>query len=65
MGLRFQKRIPLLPFVWLNLSKSGVSLSIGVPGLSINIGQTHTTTTVGVPGTGVSYRTRKKHGIKP
>jgi hypothetical protein len=65
MGLRFQKRIRLFPFVWLNISKSGASLTIGFPGFSFNIGRTHTTTTVGLPGTGVSYRTTKKHGIKP
>ena len=55
MGLRFRKSIKLFPGVKLNLSKSGVSTSIGVPGATINIGKRGTRATVGIPGPGVIY----------
>lgn len=37
--MRFQKRIQILPWVWLNISKSGFSFSFGPPGLSVNLGK--------------------------
>lgn len=55
MGLRFRKRIKLFPGVWLNLSKSGVSTSIGGKGLTVNLKGGKTKTTVSIPGTGLSY----------
>lgn len=57
MGLRFQKRIKVLPGVTVNLSKSGVSTSVGVTGARVTMGHGQTRTTVGVPGTGVSHTT--------
>lgn len=57
MGFRFQKRIQILPGVWINLSKSGVSASLGERGSMINIGRNGPTASVGLPGTGLSYRT--------
>lgn len=56
MGFRFRKSIKILPGIRLNLSKSGVSTSIGRPGLTVNLKNGKTTTTVGVPGTGLSYK---------
>ena len=56
MGFRFQKRISLLPGIRLNLSKSGVSVTVGKPGLSVNLGKDGTSGSVGLPGTGLSYR---------
>jgi hypothetical protein len=55
MALRFRKRIKIFPGLWLNLSKSGVSTSIGGKGLTVNIKDGKTRTTVGLPGTGISY----------
>jgi hypothetical protein len=55
MGFRFRKSIKLLPGIRINLSKSGISTSIGVPGATINVGKRGTRGTVGMPGTGVSY----------
>jgi len=55
MGFRFRKTIKLFPGVKLNLSKSGISTSIGGPGATINISKRGTRGTVGIPGTGVSY----------
>jgi len=56
MGFRFRKSIKVFPGVRFNLSKSGVSASVGVPGLTTNIKPgRRSRTTVGVPGSGVSY----------
>ena len=55
-GLRFQKRLRILPGVRVNLSKSGASTSIGPRGADVNIGRDGVTTNAGIPGTGLSYR---------
>jgi hypothetical protein len=57
MGLRFQRRVRVLPVVHLNLSRSGVGVSIGGRGAHVGItarGQRYSS--VGLPGTGVSWR---------
>lgn len=54
-GFRFRKRIKLLPGVWLNLSKHGVSTSVGTKGLTVNLKGDKMRTTVSAPGTGLSY----------
>ena len=58
MGFRFRRSIKLLPGIRLNLSKSGVSATVGKPGVSINISERGTRGTVGLPGTGLSYSTK-------
>jgi Protein of unknown function (DUF4236) len=58
MGFRFQKRIPILPGVRINLSKSGASASLGPRGADVNIGAGGVTTNAGIPGTGLSYRSK-------
>ncbi len=64
MALRFQKRIPILPGVYLNLSKTGVSVSLGGHGATINAGtQGRRTITLGIPGTGLSYKVPLTAGI--
>lgn len=55
MGFRFRKSIRLLPGVRLNLSKSGVSTSIGRRGATVNLSERGARGTVGLPGTGLSY----------
>jgi hypothetical protein len=55
-GLRFQKRLKLLPGLKINLSKSGASATIGTKGAGVNIGRDGVTTNAGIPGTGISYR---------
>ncbi len=57
MGFRFSRRIRILPGVRLNLSKSGVSTSIGGRGAWLTFGKRGTRATVGIPGTGLSYST--------
>ena len=66
MGLRFRKTISLLPGVRLNISKSGVGVSAGVPGLRGSINTSgRVTGTASIPGTGVSYvKTKKIFGNK-
>jgi hypothetical protein len=58
MGFRLRKSIKLFPGVRINLSKSGVSTSIGGRGATINISKRGTRGTVGIPGTGISYSER-------
>jgi len=58
MGFRFRKSIKLFPGVRINLSKSGVSTSVGVKGATVNFSEKGTRGTVGIPGTGVSYTER-------
>ena len=66
MGFRFRKTIRLLPGLRLNISKSGLSTSIGGKGATLNLGPRGARGTVGIPGTGLSYSTmlggRRKRG---
>ena len=57
MGFRFHRTIRLFPGLRLNVSKSGVSASIGTRGAWLTFGRKGTRTTVGLPGTGISYTT--------
>jgi hypothetical protein len=55
-GLRIRKRIKLFSLAHLNMSKSGLSLSLRIPGLTHNVNMNgKQQTTVGLPGSGVSY----------
>lgn len=60
MGFRFQKRVSTR-FGRINLSKSGVSLTEGVPGAHLTLGKTPRIT-LGVPGTGLSWTETMEHG---
>src|SRR5215813_4885298 len=55
---RFRKTISVLPGVKVNLSKTGVSTSVGGKGATLNIGRGKKNVTLGIPGTGLSYRTQ-------
>jgi hypothetical protein len=56
VGFRFRKSFKIAPGVRLNLSKSGVSTSIGGRGATLNVGgKRGARATVGIPGTGISY----------
>ncbi len=57
MPLRFRKTVKVGPVVKMNLSKGGVSFTIGKKGYHINIGKRGVRQTVGIPGTGISYTT--------
>ncbi len=58
MALRFRRRIKILPGVHLNISRSGISTSIGVRGASVTLGKNGRYLNTGLPGTGISMRTR-------
>jgi hypothetical protein len=56
-GVRFRKSMKVLPGVRVNVSKTGVSTSLGGRGASVNLGTQGTRSfTLGIPGTGLSYR---------
>lgn len=59
MGFRTRKSIKLFPGVRINLSKSGISTSIGVKGATLNLKPGRKAkVTLGLPGTGISYSTQ-------
>lgn len=58
MPLRFQKRLRLGKGLWINLSKSGASLSAGRRGATVNLGRRGVQGTLGIPGSGLSWRER-------
>lgn len=63
-GVRFRKTFKVLPGVKVNLSKTGVSTSLGGRGATVNVGtQGQRTITLGIPGTGLSYRVPLGPGI--
>ena len=66
MGFRFFRRIRVLPGVTLNLSRRGVSTSVGVRGAHVTFGHGRVRETAGLPGTGMFYTTtqdtRQAHG---
>lgn len=63
-GLRYRKTITIFPGVKINLSKTGVSTSVGGKGATVNVGtQGRKTINVGIPGTGLSYRAPVGWGI--
>ena len=56
MGLRFRKSITLCKGVRLNVGKTGVSISSGIPGFRRTIHSSgRVTTSIGIPGTGIYY----------
>ncbi len=62
MGIRFRRRIRLAKGVHLNLSKTGVGISAGVPGARIGTGPRGAYRSVGIPGTGLVYFERLGNG---
>ena len=56
MGLSFRKRVRLFPGFYVNVSKSGTSLSVGPRGAKVNFGKRGVTLHTSVPGTGIYYR---------
>lgn len=55
MGFRFRQVLRVLPGLRLNLSKSGVSTSLGGHGATVNLSKKGIRGTVGLPGSGLSY----------
>lgn len=62
--LRFFRRIPIVRgLLYINFSKSGVSISIGKRGWTVTLGKHGIRFTAGLPGTGVSV-TEQMHNKK-
>jgi hypothetical protein len=60
VGLRLFRRIKIAPGITLNVSKSGLSTSLGPRGAKVTIGRGRVRKTVGLPGTGLFYTTASK-----
>ena len=55
MSMRFRRTFRIAPGLCINLSKSGVSTSVGCRVAWFTIGPRGTRETIGAPGTGLSY----------
>ncbi len=55
-NIRFRKRIKIFPGFYLNISKSGVTTSIGGNGASVTIGKNGTYLNTSIAGTGLYNR---------
>lgn len=55
MGFRFHKSISIIPGIRVNVSKTGMSVSVGSAPLTVNVGKSGTKVTTSIPGTGLSW----------
>lgn len=60
MGWRFRKSFKFVPGLRINLSKTGVSESVGKAPVTVNLRGDRVMSTVSLPGTGLSYRAQRK-----
>lgn len=60
--MRFSKRIKVFPGFQLNVSKSGISSTIGIKGASISFSKRGTYFNSSIPGTGISFKERIGNG---
>ena len=60
MGFKFRKSIKILPGVKINISKGGVSTSLGGHGFTTNISKKGIKNTVSIPNTGISWQSSAK-----
>lgn len=58
MAWQYRKRVKVAPGVYMNITKNGISSSIGVRGASITFGKKGTYLNTGIPGTGFYNRQR-------
>ncbi len=56
MAINFRKRKKILPGVYLNFSKKGISTTVGPRGANINFGKNGAYLNTGIPGTGLYSR---------
>jgi hypothetical protein len=60
--LRLWRRVRVAPGVTLNLSKRGLSTSLGVRGAHVTFGRQGLRRTIGIPGTGIYYTSLHRPG---
>jgi hypothetical protein len=66
MGWRFRRSVKLLPGVRLNVSRSGITTTVGARGAHVTFGGGRTRYTTSIPGTGLSYsQTVSAHSRSP
>jgi hypothetical protein len=58
MAWKFRKRLTVFPGFRINLSKSGLSATVGIRGFSVNVGKSGAFLNTGIPGTGIYDRQR-------
>lgn len=61
MGIRFYRSKKILPGFRANVSKSGLSATVGIRGANMNVGRRGKRYTLGLPGTGLSYVKFRRH----
>src|SRR5688500_10206532 len=54
--MQFRRRIKIAPGVQLNLSKGGISVTVGTRGMHYTFGRGKSDLSLGLPGTGLYYR---------
>ncbi len=59
--MRFWRRLRLLPHVYLNISKTGISISFASRCLNITFGRHGVRFSTGLRGTGLSFTDYKKY----
>ena len=64
MGFRFRRSVRICKGVRLNLSKSGLSTSVGVKGFTVNASGRGLRATASLPGTGLSYSSSLSAGSR-
>ncbi|MEJ0032772.1 MAG: DUF4236 domain-containing protein [Bacteroidota bacterium] len=52
MAWSYRRRVKIIPGVYLNFSRKGISTSVGVRGASLTFGYNGTYLNAGIPGTG-------------
>jgi uncharacterized membrane protein YdbT with pleckstrin-like domain len=57
MPVRFRRTFKIFPGVKVNVSKGGISFTVGTKGYHLNFSNRGVKQTVGLPGTGVSHST--------
>ncbi|MHC1722576.1 MAG: DUF4236 domain-containing protein [Aminipila sp.] len=66
MGIRFRKRVKIVPGLTLNINKKSVGVTAGVRGAHASINtEGQRTTSMGIPGTGLSYVDVKRVNGQP
>ena len=63
MGWRFRKYITIFPGIQLNISKSGISFTLGTKGASVNVTKDGAYLNTSIPGTGL-YNRQKIYSVK-
>lgn len=58
MAWQYRKRVKVAPGVYMNITKNGISTSVGVRGASMTFGKNGTYLNTGIPGTGFYNRQR-------